>query len=47
MVSAWFLVAEAYAIDPAALNAIRAVGGEIRLHGLHRAPSSSSGNRSG
>jgi len=35
MVSAWFLVAEDYPIDGAVLDAIRAAGGEIGLHGLH------------
>jgi peptidoglycan/xylan/chitin deacetylase (PgdA/CDA1 family) len=35
MVSAWFLVAEDYPIAPAVVEAIRAAGGEIGLHGLH------------
>jgi peptidoglycan/xylan/chitin deacetylase (PgdA/CDA1 family) len=34
-VSAWFLVAEDYPLDPAVLDAIRSAGGEIGLHGLH------------
>jgi peptidoglycan/xylan/chitin deacetylase (PgdA/CDA1 family) len=35
MVSAWFLVAEDYPVEPAVLDAIRAAGGEVGLHGLH------------
>jgi peptidoglycan/xylan/chitin deacetylase (PgdA/CDA1 family) len=35
VVSAWFFVAEDYALDPAVLDAVRAAGGEIGLHGLH------------
>jgi peptidoglycan/xylan/chitin deacetylase (PgdA/CDA1 family) len=35
VVSAWFLVAEGYALDEEVVNAIRAAGGEIGLHGLH------------
>ncbi len=35
VVSAWFLVAEDYAIDRGVLDAITAAGGEIGLHGLH------------
>jgi peptidoglycan/xylan/chitin deacetylase (PgdA/CDA1 family) len=35
MVSAWFLVADDYPVDPALREAIRAAGGEIGLHGLH------------
>jgi peptidoglycan/xylan/chitin deacetylase (PgdA/CDA1 family) len=35
MVSAWFLVAEDYDIDPGVFDAIRAAGCEIGLHGLH------------
>jgi peptidoglycan/xylan/chitin deacetylase (PgdA/CDA1 family) len=34
-VSAWFLVAEDYPIAPEAMDAIRAAGCEIGLHGLH------------
>lgn len=35
MVSAWFLVAEDYAVEPEHLALIRAAGGEVGLHGLH------------
>jgi peptidoglycan/xylan/chitin deacetylase (PgdA/CDA1 family) len=35
VVSAWFFVAEDYPVDPAMLDAVRAAGGEIGLHGLH------------
>lgn len=35
MMSAWFLVAEDYPIDPSVVDAVRAAGGEIGLHGLH------------
>jgi hypothetical protein len=35
IVSAWFLVAEDYPIDPAVVEAIRAAGGELGLHALH------------
>jgi peptidoglycan/xylan/chitin deacetylase (PgdA/CDA1 family) len=34
MVSSWNLVGDDYAIDPAIVDAIRAAGGEIGLHGL-------------
>jgi D-aspartate ligase len=34
MVSAWYLVADEYRIDPAVVAAIEAAGGEIGLHGL-------------
>jgi peptidoglycan/xylan/chitin deacetylase (PgdA/CDA1 family) len=34
MVSAWYLVADDYAVDPAVLASIRAAGGEIGVHGL-------------
>jgi peptidoglycan/xylan/chitin deacetylase (PgdA/CDA1 family) len=34
VVSAWFLVAEDYPLDPAVFEAIRAARGEIGLHGL-------------
>jgi peptidoglycan/xylan/chitin deacetylase (PgdA/CDA1 family) len=35
MVSAWFLVAEDYPIAPGVVEAIRAAGCEVGLHGLH------------
>jgi peptidoglycan/xylan/chitin deacetylase (PgdA/CDA1 family) len=35
VVSAWFLVAEDYVIDPAVIDTIREAGCEIGLHGLH------------
>ena len=35
VVSAWFFVAEDYAVDPAVLEAVRAAGCEVGLHGLH------------
>jgi peptidoglycan/xylan/chitin deacetylase (PgdA/CDA1 family) len=35
VVSAWFFVAEDYAVDPAVLDVVRAAGGEVGLHGLH------------
>jgi Polysaccharide deacetylase len=35
VVSAWFFVAEDYPIDPSVLDAVRAAGGEVGLHGLH------------
>jgi peptidoglycan/xylan/chitin deacetylase (PgdA/CDA1 family) len=34
MVSAWYVVAEDYPVDPADLDRIRAAGGEVGLHGL-------------
>lgn len=34
MVSAWYVVAEDYPLDPAIFDAIRDAGGEIGLHGL-------------
>ena len=35
VVSAWYFVAEDYAIDPAVLEVVRAAGCEVGLHGLH------------
>lgn len=35
VVSAWFFIAEDYAVDPSVLDAVRAAGGEVGLHGLH------------
>jgi peptidoglycan/xylan/chitin deacetylase (PgdA/CDA1 family) len=35
LVSAWFLVAEDYPLDPGAIRTIREAGGEVGLHGLH------------
>ena len=35
LASAWFVVAEDYHVDAAILDAIRAAGGEVGLHGLH------------
>jgi peptidoglycan/xylan/chitin deacetylase (PgdA/CDA1 family) len=35
MVSAWFLVAEDYPVEPALLDRLRSAGCEIGLHGLH------------
>ena len=35
VISAWFLVAEDYALDAEVFDTIRGAGGEIGLHGLH------------
>ena len=35
VVSAWFFVAEDYAVEPSVFDAVRAAGGEVGLHGLH------------
>ena len=35
MVSAWFLVAEDYPVDPQLLDRLRSAGCEVGLHGLH------------
>jgi peptidoglycan/xylan/chitin deacetylase (PgdA/CDA1 family) len=35
MVSAWFLVGDDYAVEPALLDGLRAAGCEVALHGLH------------
>jgi len=35
VVSSWYLVADDYPIDPGVLDAIRAAGCEVGLHGLH------------
>jgi peptidoglycan/xylan/chitin deacetylase (PgdA/CDA1 family) len=35
VVSAWYFVAEDYAVDPAVLEVVRGAGCEVGLHGLH------------